>query len=124
MADRPALERCRILLVEDEYMLAEELWAALRDAGAAVIGPASTIADALYYIRTESLIDCAVLDINLRGRMVYPAAEALARRAIPFIFTTGYDEGAIPPRYSHIVRCEKPLDIAGIPALIRSTIRA
>jgi hypothetical protein len=55
-------------------------------------------------------LDGAVLDINLRGEMVFPLVAALMRRGVPFIFATGYDQGNIPQEYCDVPRCEKPLD--------------
>jgi len=54
-------------------------------------------------------IDGAVLDINLEGMPAYVVAETLARRAIPFVFATGYDAAAIDARFQHVPRCEKPV---------------
>jgi hypothetical protein len=59
-------------------------------------------------------LDGAVLDINMRGEMIFPVADALKERGVRFIFTTGYDSEAIPERYRAMARCEKPLDMVEI----------
>jgi hypothetical protein len=53
----------------------------------------------------------AILDINLGGAMVYPVADALRARGVPFIFATGYEAWSIPEAYSDVPRCEKPVDV-------------
>lgn len=118
------LEGCRILIVEDEYMLADELAMELQDAGAHVLGPAGTVDKALAIIAAAPAIDVAVLDVNLGGASVFPAADLLAERAIPFLFTTGYDASAIPPRFAAHPRCEKPISIVQVKRAIRRTVRA
>ncbi len=110
----PILRDCRILVVEDEYVLADELRAELGEVGAIVLGPAGTLAQALDLIRSGEQIDGAVLDVNLRGERVFPAADLLVERGVPFVFTTGYDESVIPARFAHVIRCRKPVDISSI----------
>ncbi|MBV8916352.1 MAG: response regulator [Acetobacteraceae bacterium] len=100
----------RVLLIEDEYFIADDLVRAFEARGAEVIGPAGTVDAALQLVARSDRLDGAVLDINLRGEMVYAVADALQERGVPFIFSTGYDDGAIPPRYAGVRRCEKPLD--------------
>ena len=104
----------RILVVEDEYFLADELQTELRDAGAVVLGPIGTLEQALHSIRSDQQIDGAILDLSLQGEMVFPAADLLIERNVPFVFTTGYDESEIPSRFASVVRCEKPIDLTKI----------
>jgi CheY-like chemotaxis protein len=59
-------------------------------------------------------LDGAVVDLNLQGEMAYPVADALRERQIPFVFSTGYDQSAIPPRYGDTPRCEKPAKTSAI----------
>ena len=108
MSDASTLAQRRVLLVEDEYFIAVELHRALEARGAVVVGPAATVRDALALIAKAGPLDGAVLDINLRGEMAYPVADALLMRGVPFVFTTGYDEAMIPPRFTGIACCEKP----------------
>ena len=107
MSEHPLRGR-RILVVEDEYLLADDLTYALVDAGAEVIGPAGSVEDASALVTSEERIDAAVLDVNLRGEMVFPVADALIGRGIPFAFTTGYDQWALPDRFADRPRLEKP----------------
>lgn len=100
----------RILLVEDEYIVAFDLADALTELGAAIVGPTGSVAGALGLIARDPSIDSAVLDINLNGERVYPVAEALAARGVPFVFTSGYDIHVIPARFAGEPRCEKPVD--------------
>src|SRR4051812_31608679 len=109
MDSAPHLRGHRVLVVEDEYLVAAELGETLGEVGVIVVGPAGTVKAALEFVEADGAkLDGAVLDINLRGERVYPVAEALAARAIPFIFTSGYDGDGIPSEYGKVPRCEKP----------------
>lgn len=110
----------RLLVVEDEYMIAMELVSTLEELGAEVVGPAASVEDALALVGSDGdRLDAAVLDINLRDERVYPVADALAARGVPFVFATGYDATAIPPAYAATPRCEKPVDKARLARLLR-----
>lgn len=100
------LDGTRILLVEDEALVAMEIEAALEDAGAIVVGPAASF-DAAYAQAQSADIDAAILDVDLGGREVFPAAELLDRRGIPFLFHT-----ANVPRDGFAGRpvCVKPVE--------------
>jgi CheY-like chemotaxis protein len=108
----------RLLIVEDEYMIAADLAGALRDRGANVIGPAASIEDALQLLNAEPQIDGAVLDINLRGERAFPVADALRARAVPFVFATGYDSWVIPETYAREPRIEKPVNTGALARLL------
>lgn len=99
----------RILVVEDEYFIAKSLARDLQRAGAAVIGPVPTVAEALDLIG-DGAFDGAVLDVNLRGEMAYPIADALAERRVPFVLATGYSADVLPRRYAAVPRCDKPVE--------------
>lgn len=118
------LRNCRILVVEDEYYLAEELDVELQEAGAKVLGPVGTVEDALAIIAGEADIDAAILDASVRGQMIFPAADALVERGTPFVFATGYDASIIPARFKHIERCEKPVDTTRLMRAIGRAIHA
>jgi CheY-like chemotaxis protein len=98
----------RVLVVEDEYLVAMDMSAYLEAAGAHVVGPASNVSAALEALEEHAELDGAILDVNLRGEMAYPVADALTARGIPFVFTTGYDIRAVPARFAGVKRCEKP----------------
>lgn len=104
----------RLLLIEDEFFIAYDTAINLQTNGAYVIGPVATIDEAMETLAAAGHVDGALLDLNLQGDMSYPVADALLQRGVPFVFTTGYDQGAIPPRYSGVKRCEKPLDLVKV----------
>jgi DNA-binding LytR/AlgR family response regulator len=107
----PSVKGRRLLIVEDDYLIAADLASSLEELGAEVVGPAGTVEDALELVqRSGETLDGAVLDINLREQRVYPVATALARHRVPFVFVTGYDTVAIPEAYASAPRCEKPVD--------------
>lgn len=99
-----------ILVAEDEYFLADELDRMLREAGAEMLGPVASVEGGLRILASSTVLDAASLDVNLGGETVYRLADALVARAVPFLFTTGYDQGAIPASYAHIRRLEKPVE--------------
>jgi len=81
----------RILVVEDEALIAVMVEDMLTDMGSVVVGPAATIESALELARGEA-IDAAILDVNVRGERIDPVAEALMARGVPVLFATGYGE--------------------------------
>lgn len=105
---------CRVLVVEDEYLLAEDICQELQAAGAEVLGPASTVEGALGLLAHDGGPDVAILDVNLGGERSFPVADALRLRHVPFVFSTGYDAWALPAPYDQAPRCEKPVDMAAI----------
>ncbi len=105
-----ALAGCRILSVEDEYLLASELDRAVKAAGAAVLGPVPTVEEALGLLNGDTSPDVATIDNNLRGQMAYTLADELKARGVPFLFTTGYDQAVLPERHAAVCRMEKPVD--------------
>ncbi|KMO38922.1 chemotaxis protein CheY [Methylobacterium variabile] len=106
--DAPAAYR--VLLVEDEYFLAQDLAEAFKARGAEIVGPVPSVDEALALIADGSRLDGAVLDLNLQGEIAYVVADTLQERGIPFVFATGYDQAVIPPRYALARYCGKPLD--------------
>ena len=99
----------RVLIVEDEYLLADEARSILSDVGAEVLGPVATVSDAYRMIEGDAAIDGVLLDVNLRGEMAFEVADALQARGIPFAFVTGYDRAALPERFSGATRLGKPV---------------
>lgn len=112
----------RILVIEDEYMLADEVRIELEARAAMVLGPVGRLDQALALIRSTPDIDGALLDVNLGGQPVFAAVDLLRAREIPVILTTGYDTGSIPERYADIVRCEKPLVMAKVVTTLESVL--
>jgi len=124
MAPEHRLGGKRILLVEDDYPIARAMGREFATYGAEILGPAATVRDSLALIQSQSF-DAAVLDINLRGDSVYPVADALAARGIPFVFATGYDRTIVPERFSGRPCCEKPVGAAELTdALFGSAVQS
>jgi len=105
----PPLEGCRVLVVEDDYWLANDIADALSANGAHVVGPVGEFKEALEQVERGGF-DVAVLDVNLHDRSVYPVADHLEQAAVPYLFATGYSAEVIPRRFRHVVRLEKPYD--------------
>jgi CheY-like chemotaxis protein len=103
----PLLAGKRVLIVEDETLVAMLIEGLLEECECSIVGPFSTFDKALEAARTETF-DLAVLDVNLRGTMVYPVAELLSERHIPFLFVSGYGDDAIPPGHDAWRVCAKP----------------
>jgi CheY-like chemotaxis protein len=118
-----SLADCRLLIVEDEYFIADDIARMLQEFGAEVVGPAANLKGALALLSSGERIDAAVLDVNLRGEMIFPVADVLQQRGIPFVFATGYDEAAVPSRYRDVPRWEKPFSfdslVQALPTLMR-----
>jgi CheY-like chemotaxis protein len=112
-----SLGGCHVLLVEDEYLIAADLAEALQELGAIILGPTASVKGALDLI-FEADPNLAVLDVNLRQENVYPLADALRARGVPFIFTTGYSSDVIPERFQQIPRCQKPVQAAMVARLL------
>jgi DNA-binding response OmpR family regulator len=88
-------ERRRILVVEDDFLVATLLAEILESGGWQVVGPVAHLATALDAAAREGF-DAAVLDVNLGGQTVYPVAEVLDARRVPFVFVTGHGREALP----------------------------
>ncbi|AWN40247.1 response regulator [Methylobacterium durans] len=108
--DRRSLAGRHVLLVEDDYFIAFDMQRHFESSGAHVVGPVPSVRAALDLIAATPDLDAAVLDINLRGEMAFPVADALSERGVPFLFATGYDTATIPPRYAAHRHCEKPVE--------------
>ncbi|WP_158025979.1 response regulator [Pararhizobium arenae] len=97
----------KILIVEDDYIIASDLHATLSSAGAEVFGPVSHAGRAVEVVSNFSF-DAAILDITLADGTVYKAASELKDKRIPFIFLTGYDRSVIPPDFANDPFLSKP----------------
>jgi len=96
----------RILIAEDEFLLAAELAQFFESVGAAVLGPAPNVAAARRHVNQA---DAAVLDINLSGGTVFPIADELFLRGVPFVFFTGMDATSVPDRFRFVGSLPKPV---------------
>ena len=116
--DTTQLEGRRILVVEDDYLIAIDVADQLKRAGAVVIGPAPSVAKAKRLLAAGD-VDAAVLDVNLGEENSFPVAQELQDRGVPFLFSTGYDSADIPAEWKHVTVAMKPLRPALVVALLR-----
>lgn len=116
------LEGRSVLVIEDDFYLADDAQIALEAAGATVLGPAGNAEDALQLL-AASEPDMALVDVNLGNGASFESAAALKARSIPFVFLTGYDANIIPAEFAEAPRLQKPIDkrtlIAALAALAR-----
>jgi len=111
----------RVLLVEDEAMVAMIVEDMLEDLGHELVKVASRLEDALAAAMDEA-IDLAILDLNLAGGLTYPAADALKERDIPFIFSTGYGSAGLKEAYASRPTLQKPFDQQALEQAIRVAV--
>ena len=107
-ADAGVLRGLRILIVEDELLVALETEAFVRSFGGIVIGPYARVPAALQALERHP-VDGAILDINVSGTQSFAVADILRPRNIPFVFCTGYSRETVPPRFDGVAVVEKPL---------------
>jgi CheY-like chemotaxis protein len=105
------LDGMRLLLVEDHFALAANLADVAVQAGADVIGPVATVADALRLVEQLPELDAAVLDVHLRDEPSYRVADALRARRVPFVFATAQDRAQLPARFHDVPLCAKPFGL-------------
>jgi CheY-like chemotaxis protein len=98
------------MLVEDEALVAMMMEDLLTDLGVEVVGPFSTLAEAMVAAQRDNFFDAAILDVNLDGGTVYPLAHLLAERAVPFAFVTGYEPSTIDARFRSVPVLQKPVE--------------
>src|SRR5215204_7053949 len=118
MTDKP---RCRILVVEDEAMIAMLVEEMVLDFGSEVVGPAAKMDEALRFASDVSL-DAAILDVNVGGAVVFPVADLLRAREVPIIFATGYGAGALPPRFQNDPALSKPFSYETLAEALRTVL--
>jgi len=106
---RAPLRGVRILLVEDEALIAWDTAESIRSCGANVIGPAASVAQACATLDSEAP-DAAVLNVNLRGESISPLLDKLRLRGVPFIFATGYSQDTLPEEYAGCTFISKPFE--------------
>jgi len=116
-----ALEGTRVLVVEDEYLVAVLIQDMLESAGCVVTGPFPRLPEALDAADHDTY-DAAVLDINLGGARIDPVAAALSRRNVPFVFVTGYGPVGLPREYAKRPRICKPFRMAELLDTVSSLV--
>ncbi len=108
----------RILIVEDEWIIAADLAMQVRQAGLEPVGPAPSV-EAARRLLAESAIDAAILDVSLTEGTSLPLAEDLAARNIPFAFITGYSQQELPEALAGRILLEKPVTTAALLATLK-----
>ena len=118
MGEKP---RCRVLVVEDEAMIAMLVEDMVLDFGSEVVGPVANMKDAINLARSAEL-DAAILDINVGGSVIFPVADILSERGIPLIFATGYGSKGLPPRFQNSPTLPKPFSYQSLEEALRSAL--
>jgi CheY-like chemotaxis protein len=113
----------RVLVVEDEYFLADDIVQTLTALGARVVGPYGDLDEATAVVDRDVAIDAAIVDINLRDEMALPLARVLRSRKVPFVFTSGYDGSSIEREFQDVQLWGKPLDIKAMARELTSMIK-
>ena len=113
---------CRVMIAEDEALLGLDIKAMLEREGCDVFGPFAKLRDATSALNFRRP-DAAVLDINLAGELVFPLADALTRKGVPFLFVTGYSRSWLPPEYRNRTIVAKPFPTPAIVEAIGRLVR-
>lgn len=102
------LAGAKLLIVEDEFLIAQDLAHGPQREGISVLGPCNTIDSAIDVLNNTHDIAAAILDLNIRGHVVFDLAEQLTAKEIPFVFYTGYESVIVPEEFRKIRRIRKP----------------
>ena len=117
-----ALKGVRVLVVEDEYLVAILIEEILQSAGCVVMGPVPRLPEALDAVDHEDY-DVAVLDVNLAGERINPVADALSERNVPFLFVTGYGANALPSEYAERPHLCKPFRMGDLLCTLSNVVK-
>jgi DNA-binding NarL/FixJ family response regulator len=118
------LDGLKILVLEDNFLVAEQICDVLIESGCEVVGPAADL-DRGWRALADVELNGALLDINLAGSFSFPIAAYLTERGVPFIFLSGYDDISVLPReYRAVPRISKPLDPAELVSAIANKFAA
>lgn len=110
----------RILVVEDNFVMALDLSQMVEELGGVVVGPAGRLEEGEALARSNK-IDGAILDVNLDGTNTFNLADGLLAGDVPVIFATGYDITTLPGRFAHTAKLSKPFSIRSIEKAVRDT---
>jgi CheY-like chemotaxis protein len=113
----------RVLLVEDEPMICLLLEDMLLELGCEIVGPACDIDRAIVLARGHAGIDAAILDVNLGSRVVFPVADILAGRGVPFLFATGLGATGLPAAWQGHPTLSKPMSMAQFAEALAAALR-
>jgi DNA-binding response OmpR family regulator len=116
-------QKRRVLVIEDEALVAMLIEDMIHDSGAEMVGAASTLTDALALAR-DAQADVALLDINLGGALAYPVADVLRERGMPIVFTSGYGSAGLIERFQDCPILDKPFDQHSLEKAIHAILRS
>lgn len=125
MSEIHPLSGLRLLIVEDEAMVAMLIEDMLTGLGCVIVDVAGSVATAVKLVDAKgATLDGAILDVNLGGEKVFPVADALAARGVPFMFATGYGPAGLNERYPGVVTLSKPFRLAALERALAAAITA
>src|SRR5215210_3587188 len=116
-------QKCRVLVIEDEALVAMLIEDMIHDSGDEVVGSACRLSDALVLVQ-ETQADVAVLDLNLGGALAYPVADVLRQRGVPMVFTSGYGSAAPVNHFQDCPILDKPFDQNSLEQAIGTALRS
>ena len=123
MPDPALLSGLRVMIVEDEAMVSMMIEDMLGAIGCVVVGMAASLTRGLAMVDDDALaLDAAVLDVNLSGEKVYPIAERLAAKHVPFIFSTGYGHQGLAEQFARVPTLTKPFGAPQLEAMLISAL--
>jgi CheY-like chemotaxis protein len=114
---------CRVLVVEDEALIAMLVEDMIHDSGGEMVGSAGTLSDAVDLARTAQA-DVALLDLDLKGTLAYPAADVLRERGMPIVFTSGYGSHGVIERFRDCPILDKPFDQHSLEQAIDTALKS
>jgi len=117
-AEGSDLQGMCLLVVEDDYLVAADMCAALKRQGASILGPVGSLRGGRELLRRRRP-DCALLDLNLNGQLAFELAEEFQRAGVPTIFTTGYDAAFFPEPFKEAPCLQKPVNFTTLVRMIR-----
>jgi CheY-like chemotaxis protein len=116
-----ALSSLKVLVVEDEALVSMLVEDMLTDLGCLIVGPAAEIEEALR-LANSAEIDAALLDVNLGGRPIFPVADALKARGVPFAFASGYGEAGLTDDHRGATVLQKPFREADLRRVLETLV--
>jgi len=121
MSNSTDLSGLRVLVVEDEMLVSMLVEDMLSDLGCSVVGPAAELDQAMDLAKTAD-IDLALLDVNLGGKPIFPVADALKARGVPFAFASGYGEAGLSEEHRGAAVLQKPFREADLAKALRGLV--